>query len=181
MSFDLEIKIYKHADHDQIEIKRPNMDPVATRFPHKSPVPHDIMHAIIETAFHLEHGFWGLIMSGMTPEEIAPMAKAKGHASASRPEVPDGDIVQLIHAERLVECFEADLWSGTKTELANLQSVFDAACQASKITPFILEDEKIAEVRNQIQRFQALWQQVTIGQGICVTLRPIFQINFAPL
>lgn len=40
------------------------------------------------------------------------LAKAAGHASASRARVPVNSIVELLQAERLVECFEAELWGG---------------------------------------------------------------------
>jgi hypothetical protein len=62
--------------------------------------------ALVEKRLEYQHGFWGRIFAGTAPEDIAAVAKAGGHASSAHAARPADDIVVLLRAERLVECFE---------------------------------------------------------------------------
>ena len=59
----------------------------------------------------MANAFWGRIAAGAHPEDLAAISRAGGHASAKRAARPETDVVELVQAERLVECFEAELWS----------------------------------------------------------------------
>src|SRR3954453_22084071 len=108
----MQITITKGERGDRIDAIRADGSSVTTTFPHKGPIPHDAVHFYVESELGLDRGFWGMVASGKHPEEVQDIAKAGGHASASRGRAPDADIIELIQAERAVECFEADLWSG---------------------------------------------------------------------
>lgn len=125
--------------------------------PHKGPFPHDAMHYVVEREMKLALGFWGLVAQGYHPDELAGLAKAGGHASAKRAGVPAQHIPELLHAERLVECFEADLWGGPG-DADTLRAVFATACTSSMVPVIPLADPQIAAIRSQIAILLSEWQ-----------------------
>lgn len=153
------IEITKGHRDDAIRIVRADGSMAATRFPKKGPVPHDAVHWFVERALGLNDGFWGKIAAGAHPEELAALAKAAGHASASRAGDPDASIVELLQAERLVECFEAELWSmadGAGDD-AGLIAMAETACAASRVSLPALSPATIAAVREPLGTFSAQW------------------------
>src|SRR5437016_10106782 len=108
----MEIRITKGTTSDRVEVRRSDGSRADTNFPKKGPIPHDVVHFFVESELGVVEGFWGMVASGRHPEEIQDVAKAAGHASASRASAPDPSIVPIVQAERIVECFEADLWGG---------------------------------------------------------------------
>lgn len=126
------IRITKGSGEDHIAIERADGTRAETRFPWKGPVPHDAVHVIVERELGLAGAFWGLVAGGLHPEEIQGLAKAGGHASASRAGVPDAGIVELLQAERLVECYEALLWGGGGT-LADVLAMAEPSCASSHV------------------------------------------------
>lgn len=126
-------------------------------FPHKGPFPHDAVHFALERALGMEHGFWGLIASGMEPEAVQDMAKAGGHASAKRAGVPDEAIVELLQAERIVECLEAEIWAGP-SDAATFREVARLACENSHVSAPEISDEALDMVRTHLADMHAQWQ-----------------------
>ncbi len=141
----------------RIAIERSDGSRADTTFPHKGPFPHDAMHFAVERVMGMRHAFWGMVAGGLHPEAIADLAKAAGHASASRAEVPQDHIVELLQAERLVECFEADLWGGAG-DPETLRDVFAAACETSKVPCPALSDDAIAAIRADVAVLQEQWR-----------------------
>ncbi len=141
----------------RIAIVRADGSRADTCIPHKGPFPHDVMHYVVERELGLARGFWGLVAGGQHPDELAAMAKAAGHASASRAGIPEARIVELLQAERLVECFEADLWGGP-SDGDTLRSVYAAACASSHVPCLALDDARIAAIRAEVARLSAEWQ-----------------------
>ena len=101
----MRIAITKGASGDRIAVTRPDGSRADFGFPRKGPYPHDAFHFFVERELGLTRGFWGLIASGMAPDAVQELASAGGHASAKRAGTPDPAIIELVQAERLVECF----------------------------------------------------------------------------
>jgi hypothetical protein len=161
----MHVVIRKHVTFDEIEITRADGTRCDTRFPKKGPVPHDGVHYLVEDALALACGFWGLIAAGHTPGDIQQLAMDGGHASASRAQIPDAAIVQLIQAERLVECFEAELWSGCRTDPDVFRSVAQAACDESNVAMPSLDDAVIAKISDALARLKESWVPAPVGHG----------------
>lgn len=161
----MQVEIVKEQVCDQIFVRWPSGQKVETRFPKKGPIPHDAVHLIVEQELGLTKGFWGLVAAGLLPEAIQEMAKAGGHASASRCVVPDDDIVELIKAERLVECFESEFW-GEPGDAATLHSVAQAACASSHAALPPLSDAVIAQIRTRMAALKADWLALPTGQSM---------------
>lgn len=158
----MQITFTKGQTEDWITAIRADGSRAETRFPKKGPVPHDAVHLFVERGFALEQGFWGMIAAGRHPEELGALAKAAGHASASRAEVPDPSIVQLLQAERLVECFETDLWSGGGDE-ATLIAIAHTACGYSQVPMPPISTEHLGAIRLELAEFASGWMAAPTG------------------
>lgn len=173
----MEITITKGLTGDHIAIRRAAGGCIETSFPKKGPVPHDAVHFFVEQELGFARGFWGLVAEGHDPEELVELAKAGGHTSASRARVPDAGIVELLQAERLVECFEADLWSGGCDDAA-LMAMARTACESSFVPlPASLEQGALdatgqqgalGRVRDAITVFACDW--IDGGEGFVARL-----------
>jgi len=109
-----------------------------------------------------------MVAAGLHPEAIQDLAKAAGHASAARAEVPQGEIVELLQAERLVECFEADLWSPGGAA-ADLIALGETACSTSHVpSPAGFDEAAVEHIRSALGAFAQSW--TAAPQGHCATL-----------
>lgn len=160
----MRIEITKGATADRVDIRRPDGSLASTTFPHKGPVPHDVVHFFVELALGIDKGFWGLVADGHHPEEVGAMAKAAGHASATRRRTPDPSFVPAIQAERIVECFEADLWEGGCDPDTFIATV-DAACEQSLVPTRAIEPDKIRLIRHQIATFCERWVALPVNSS----------------
>ncbi len=161
----MRVTIFKGEVDDRIEIRRADGSAAETRFPKKGPVPHDGVHWIVEETLGLRDGFWGMIAAGKHPEEVQDMAKAAGHASAGRASVPDASIIQLLQAERLVECFEAALWSGG-ADAASIRHMGEAGCATSHVPFPDLADSQLEDVMLNVLALHENWLPAPLGHVI---------------
>jgi len=160
----MQIRITKQAKDDHIAVTRADGTVLETRFPKKGPVPHDATHFFAERTLGLGNGFWGMVAAGHHPEDIADLAKAAGHASASRARVPDAHIVELLQAERLVECFEAELWSpAVGDDTAAFLETAQVACDCSHVALPAITPDMVLKVRGEIAQFAQEWTKAPVG------------------
>ncbi|OFW98515.1 MAG: hypothetical protein A3E78_10235 [Alphaproteobacteria bacterium RIFCSPHIGHO2_12_FULL_63_12] len=159
----MRIDITKGTSDDAIAIERADGTRALTRFPKKGPLPHDGVHAIVERALGFRRAFWGHVAGGRHPEDIARLAAEAGHPSAKRAGDPDASIVEMIQAERLVECFEAEIWGGPAA-LDVLQSVADAAMGQSRVPCVPLSPAAVARIRSDLAAFAAAWRALRVGE-----------------
>lgn len=152
----MQIAITKRRSDDLIELTRADGSMASTTFPKKGPVPHDVVHFFVERGLALPGAFWGLVAAGHHPEELAELAKQAGHASAKRAGIPDASIVQLLQAERLVECFEADQWGGGGDD-ATFLAIAATACESSHVPLPPVDAAAIGKVRGEIAGFAEEW------------------------
>jgi hypothetical protein len=161
----MKIRITKGERDDRIEMRRGDGSVARTTFPKKGPVPHDVVHLLVESELGIVHGFWGLIAGGAEPDDVQDMAKAAGHASASRAEVPAAHFVPAIQAERIVECFEADLWSGG-TDNGSVRDLARAGCEQSLVPCPDLADGSIDRIRTRLAAFRDGWAALATGGAV---------------
>lgn len=158
----MRIDVTKGLKDDTIRITRADGSLASTNFPKKGPFPHDLVHVVVEDTLGLRNAFWGMIASGHHPEEIGALASSLGHSSAAKAHLPDPSIIELIQAERLVECFEAEIWGGPSA-LEDLQSVADAAFSASLVPRLVLSPNDVGAIRNRLAALQAQWNSLPPG------------------
>jgi len=162
----MRITITKGDKEDRLDMERADGSQVSTRFPHKGPIPHDFVHYAVESELGFVSGFWGMVEAGHHPDDIQEMAKAAGHASAKRAEVPTSDFVAAIQAERIVEAFEADLWSGASGDPSGVVYMADSGCEQSLVPPLSIDDSAVARIRGRIADFGARWSALSPGENI---------------
>jgi hypothetical protein len=160
------ISITKGETEDRLDMERADGSRASTRFPHKGPIPHDFVHYAVESELGLDRGFWGLVASGHHPEDVQAMAKAACHASAKRVEIPAPDFVPAIQAERIVEAFEADHWSGGTGHPAGVIYMADAGCEQSLVPRPAMDESAVATIRARIADFAARWTALAPGEAI---------------
>ena len=162
----MRITITKGEREDEIEAVRADGSSVRTSFPHKGPIPHDAVHFYVESSLSIRDGFWGMIAAGRHPEEVQEIAKAGGHASAKRGTVPQTSIVRLVQAERVVECFEADLWSGSCTSADTIRDAVAAGCAQSSVPQIEISDDAIAAIQSKLRDLAKQWPQTAQGERL---------------
>lgn len=161
----MRIRITKGRREDVIIVEREDGSSLTSSFPHKGPIPHDAVHLFVEDGLGITDGFWGKVARGHHPDEIAALAKAAGHASARRRRSPDAEFIGCIQAERLVECFEADLWNGGGGDFDTFIATASVACEHSFVPPVAIVPEQIDRIRRELAAFQSRWSSLSIGEA----------------
>jgi hypothetical protein len=161
----MQIALVKGNTYDTLRVTRADGSIAEAQVVKKGPVPHDGVHFAVESGLNFDNAFFGLIAAGRHPDNIAGLASAMGHSSASKAQAPDPFIVELIQAERLVECFEAEIWGGP-ADLETLQSVADAAFSASLVPRVVLTPEGVAAVRAGLDQLKANWLPLKTGASL---------------
>ena len=103
--------------------------------------------------------------SGHYPDTIADMAKQAGHPSAKRGDVPAHEFVEAIQAERIVEAFEADQWSGSVGDPQFVRDMAESGCWQSHVVMPELTDAMILSIRSDIAEFTRAWEALPLGQS----------------
>jgi hypothetical protein len=152
----MDVTIIKGTSNDRISIIRSDGSHADTSFAKKGPFPHDVVHYAVEKHLGLASGFWGMVAAGHHPEELVEIAKMAGHASAKRAEVPQPHIVELLQAERIVECFEADMWGGGAEETMLLETI-ELACGYSHVPVPPMDGTSIAAIRDELAQLGNQW------------------------
>ena len=161
----MEILITKGDRADRIEARCDDGTIACENVPHKGPVAHDLVHYVVETELGFDRGFWGLVAAGSDPQRIAELAKAAGHASAKRAVTPEPHFVEAIQVERIVESFEAELWSrGADNE--SLRAMVRAGCDQSMVPFPDLSDEEIEWARVQLAALADQWAGLAVGEAL---------------
>ena len=159
----MQILVTKGERADWIEARRTDGSVERENVPHKGPVAHDLVHFAVETELGIGCGFWGMIAAGHAPQQIVEMAKAAGHASATRAVTPDPEFVRAIQVERIVESFEAESWSGgSDNDL--LRAMVEAGCDQSLVPLPVLTDEALNRVRNRLSGLADQWAALAVGE-----------------
>ena len=152
----------KGASADGAAVTRADGSRTSFTFPKKGPYPHDAFHFFVERELGFAAGFWGMVASGKAPDEVQALALGGGHASAKRAGHPDTAIVELLQAERLVECFEAASWSGGADDAA-LMAMAEPAWAASHVPPPHGVPERLGAIRTALDAFLDEWRALPEG------------------
>ena len=167
----MRITIAKERDIDRLDIQRGDGSRATTSFPKKGPIPHDFVHFAVERGLGLADAFWGKVAKGEHPEALGEMAKMGGHSSAKRAQEPDPAIVEMVQSERLVECFEADLWSGGGDN-GSLRHMAEAGWAQSCVPPLAMTDEELDRIRTRILDFADDWRALPVGGTVTLDWNP---------
>ena len=66
-------------------------------------------------------------------------------------------------AERIVECFEDDQWSGSSGAAEDLIALADVACNSSHVPLPAMDAAQVAAIRTEIAAFSREWVAAPLG------------------
>ena len=161
----MEITLTKGRTCDRVAFRRDDGSADSFDFPKKGPTPHDAYHYFVERELGMARGFWGMVASGIEPAAIQQLAADAGHASAKRARSPDASIVELLQAERLVECFEAESWSGGSDD-EGIMAMAEPGWASSHVPAPPDVRNRIPAIRAQLRTFEERWKELAVGESI---------------
>ena len=161
----MRITITKGAKADRVALERADGSRADFGFAKKGPYPHDAYHFFVERELGMAAGFWGLVAGGMAPHDVQALALAGGHASAKRAQVPDAGLVQLIQAERLVECFEAASWGGGADD-ATIMAMAEPGWAAGHVPAPEAVPKRLGAIRDGLDPFLEAWSALPEGEAL---------------
>jgi len=134
--------------YDDLLIERPERAAETIQCPKQGIIPHDMVHCAVESVL-AHRGFLGLV--------------AGGEAAAF--ETQGGDSEEAI--ERLVECFQAEMWGGgVPTE--ELLATYELACQARCHPTAPVSPADVDGVRAKLDELTEKWAAVPVNGSLTV-------------
>jgi hypothetical protein len=129
---------------DRMEIVRTGQPSERVDCPKQGIIPHDMVHYAVEHTLGAR-GFLTRVMDG-EPAAFQMQAEAQSDA-----------------AERLVEVFQGDAWSGGNASAADLIELYRVTCDARSCPMLDVDEAAILEVRAAIADLSARWAAVPVG------------------
>ena len=133
--------------HDKMEVIRTGSLTETIDCPKQGIIPHDMVHYAVECVLH-KKGFLGRVLDG----EVASFQMSAESES-------DG-------VERLVEVFQADVWSGWSSSPSDMLELYQVTCNARQCAPLTVNSDDIEAVRVRILELTKQWQSIPIGKSL---------------
>lgn len=136
----------RDGKYDDLVIERAGAPAETIRCPKQGIIPHDMVHYAVEST--LAHGgFLGMVAEG----EAAGFATQGGDSEES--------------VERLVECFQAEMWGG-RVPADELLETYKIACQARGHAAMPVSGEGVERVRASLAKLSERWAAVRINGSL---------------
>jgi len=154
----MEIRFVKKAgQRDRCWVTRDDGSQASWQFPsYGDALPHDLVHFIVERAFGIERGLWGLVASGV---DIAKVNEAANRGGGADKYAALGDLKDLLTAEALATVRWGE---ATAFDIA-------AACAGAGVDGPTVDGSFITEVRAQLDELLTRWR--ALGDAGTVLLR----------
>lgn len=136
--------------HDDLLIERDGCTAETITCPKQSIIPHDMVHYAVESTL-AHRGFLTLVAEGQS----ATFGTGGG-----------GDPEEAI--ERLVETFQAEMWSG-RVYAAELLAMYVHACGARGHAPVPVSPADIEAVRARLDELTAQWTALPLNASLAVS------------
>jgi hypothetical protein len=131
-------------------IGRPGHPDTAIACPKQGIIPHDMVHYAVESIV-AQPGFLSLVAEG------GPAGFDTG----------GGDDEEAI--ERLVEVFQAEMWSG-RVSVADLLATYRHACEARGHAAFIVTGEAVDAIRTRLDQLTDAWSRLPLNDSLSLDL-----------
>ena len=136
----------RDGKYDDLVIERPGVAAEMIRCPKQGIIPHDMVHYAVEST--LAHGgFLGMV--------------AEGEAAGFRTQ--GGDSEESV--ERLVECFQAEMWGG-RVPAEQLLATYRIACEARGHAAMPVSVEDVRAVRASLDALTEQWNAVALNESM---------------
>jgi hypothetical protein len=167
----VELHARKHGPNDKydtLRCVRADGSSTETAMPRQGALPHDLIHAVVESAFGFTDGFMGLVAKGA---DISLLAKDfVEHIDPVR-------LTQAAQAESVVEALQTQLWAGAFDAPAFRYGVETTCAMRQVPAPDLTDCAPEADLYNRAINMNAAWQSVASGN----TWSLRFPLETAPL
>jgi hypothetical protein len=140
----------RDGKHDELTISRTDGRTTTIQCPKQGIIPHDMVHFAVESTL-ARRGFFALI------EE----AEDAGYR------VTGGDAEEAV--ERLVECFQAEMWGG-RVPAGALLDTYALACDARSHKAVGVSAEDVEAVRSRLDQLTRRWKEVPLNGSLLLEL-----------
>jgi hypothetical protein len=138
----------REGKYDDLVIERPGAPPKAIQCPKQGIIPHDMVHFAVERVL-AHRGFLGMVAAG----------EGAGF------ETQGGDPEESI--ERLVECFQAEMWGG-RVPAGELLATYALACEARGHASAPIAVGEVESIRARLDELTAEWGSVPVNGSLTV-------------
>jgi hypothetical protein len=135
---------------DRLRVVRDDGSETSCEMPRQGVLPHDLVHAVVESHLNLREGFLGLVAKG------ADIAFAEKNF---REYIDPERHFEVAQAESVVEGLQTQLWQGAFDFTAFIAGVGGACAMRGVATPKISEADGQAMFDTAV-RLNGQWQQV---------------------
>ena len=145
-------KLEAAGKYDRLRVVREDGSETGCDMPRQGVLPHDLVHAVVESRLHLQDGFLGLVAKG------ADIAFAEQNFREYIDPVRHFEVAQ---AESVVEGLQTQLWQGVFDFSAFIAGVQGACAMRGVAVPMISETDGQAMFDTAL-RLHEQWRQVPI-------------------
>jgi hypothetical protein len=145
-------KLEQAGKYDRLRVVRDDGSETACDMPRQGVLPHDLVHAVVESRLQLRDGFLGLVGKG------ADIAFAEKNF---RDYIDPIRYFEVAQAESVVEGLQTQLWAGDFDVDAFLAGV-SGACAMRKVAVPTLSESDGQLMFVQALQLNAQWQQVSV-------------------
>ncbi len=140
----------RDAKYDDLTIERNARPTSLIRCPKQGIIPHDMVHFAVESTL-AHRGFLSLV-----EDADEPGFNLRG-----------GETEEAI--ERLVECFQAEMWGG-RVPAEELLATYSLACEAKAHNAVAVSIEDVEAVRERLDELTARWSEVPLNGSLVLEL-----------
>jgi hypothetical protein len=128
-------------------------------FPNIGPLPHDLIHYVVEKTLDLRKAFFGLVANG------APIGYNHDH---NRPLAREQDITENWQSESLVEAIQMEVLS-KRVEDRDFQRLIQQYCQAHNVPVPQISDDQLHLILDELDHYGREWQSLGANHQIRVS------------
>ena len=140
----------RDGKYDDLTVEREGRQAAKIHCPKQGIIPHDMVHFGVESVLS-QRGFLSLLEAAETP----------GY------QVRGGAEEEAI--ERLVECFQAEMW-GERVPTAELLESYALACEARSHAAVSVSATEVVAIRACLDELTERWRQIPLNQSLALEL-----------
>lgn len=138
--------VKRSGKFDELNIIRERGEPESISCAKQCIIPHEMVHYAVESILAYR-GFLSLVKDG-EPATFATIG---------------GDSEEAI--ERLVETFQAEMWSG-RVSAINLIATYEHACEARGHNVLAISHDDVDAIRNRLDELSRRWSAVAVNEPL---------------
>ncbi len=142
------IFVKRSGKFDELTIVRETGERQMISCPKQGIIPHDMVHYAVESVL-THRGFLSLVKDGKPADFTAG----------------DEDSEAI---ERLVEAFQAEMWSG-RVPAADLVATYEHACEARGHIVATVSHADVDAIRDRLDELSRLWSAVAVNEALKVS------------